>query len=122
MCSATWDPFGGISTAAGAPRRLRLDAAEQALEAVMEAVSDPSRHSHHHALGPVPRVEVGGERLAGRALDRVLRPEDVPPERLIAVEEPVVHAADVARRRVEVDVHLLEDHALLLLDLGRVEA
>ena len=38
------------------------------------------------------------------------------------VEQPVVDVPDVALRRVEVDVHLLEDHALLLLDLGLVEA
>ena len=49
-------------------------------------------------------------------------PEDVPSERLVGEEQPVVDAADVALRIVEVDVHLLEDHALLLLDLGRVEA
>ena len=62
------------------------------------------------------------ERLARRGLDRLPRAEDVPAERLVGVEQPVVDVPDVALRRVEVDVHLLEDHALLLLDLGLVEA
>ena len=88
----------------------------------VEAVADPAGDPDHHALGPVPGVEVGGERLARGALDRLLRAEDVPAERLVGVEKAVVDVADVALRRVEVDVHLLEDHALLLLDLGRVEA
>ena len=67
-----------------------------------------------HPFRPVPRVEVRHEGLARRALDRLPRPEDVPAERLIRVQEPVVDVSDVALRRVEVDVHLLEDHALLL--------
>ena len=73
-------------------------------------------------LGAVPGVEVRRERVAGRRLDRLLRAEDVPAEGLVGVEQTVVDVPDVALRRVEVDVHLLEDHALLLLDLGAVEA
>jgi hypothetical protein len=41
---------------------------------------------------------------------------------LVGVQEAVVDVRDVALRGVEVDVHLLEDHALLLLDLLLVEA
>ena len=56
-----------------------------------------------------------------RLLDRLSRPEDVPSERLVGVEQPVVDVADVALRRVEVHVHFLEDHTLFLRDLGLVE-
>ena len=55
------------------------------------------------------------------ALDRLARAEDVPAERLVAEEQLVVDGPDVPLRRVEVDVHLLEDHALLLVDLLGVE-
>jgi len=41
---------------------------------------------------------------------------------MIAVEERVVDSADEVARRVEVHVHLLDDHALLAIDLLRVEA
>ena len=83
----------------------------------MEVVADPSADSDDDALGPVPGVEVRRERLPRRALDRLLRAEDVPAERLVGEQELVVDAPDVALRRIEVDVHLLEDDALLLLDL-----
>ncbi len=75
-----------------------------------------------HALRAVPGVEVRCERLARGVLNRLAGADDVPAERLIRVQEPVVDVADVALRRVEVDVHLLEDHALLLRDLRLVEA
>ena len=70
----------------------------------------------------VPAVEVREERLARRALDRLLAAEDVPAERVVAVHEVVEHAGDVVARRVEVHVHLLDDHALLAVDLLGVEA
>jgi hypothetical protein len=41
--------------------------------------------------------------------------------RPIAVEERVVDPADVVARGVEVHVHLLDDHALLAVDLLRRE-
>ena len=40
---------------------------------------------------------------------------------MIAVEERVVDSADEVARRVEVHVHLLDDHALLALDLVGIE-
>ena len=103
-------------------RRPWLDAAEELLEPFREAVAHAPADADHHALGPVPGIEVGEERLARRPLDRRPRAEDVPAERLVGVQQPVVHVPDVALRGVEVDVHLLEDHALLLLDLRVVEA
>ena len=57
----------------------------------------------------------------GRA-DGLLGADDVAAERVVAVEELVVDAADEVARRVEVHVHLLDDHALLALDLLGVEA
>ena len=65
--------------------------------------------------------EVRGERLACRPFDSLACPDDVPAERLIRVQEPVVDISDVALRRVEVHV-ISEDHALLLRDLRLVEA
>ena len=56
-----------------------------------------------------------------RVAHRLLAADDVPPERLVAVEELLVHAADVVARRVEVHVHLLDDHALLAVDFLCVE-
>ena len=113
---------GGSCDLRGLAGRAGLDTAEELLEPLVEIVADPATDADDHALRAVPRVEVGDERVARRALDRLPGAEDVPPERLVGVEQPVVDVPDVALRRVEVDVHLLEDHALLLLDLGFVEA
>ena len=57
-----------------------------------------------------------------RAAHRLLAADDVPAERLVAVEKLFVDAADEVARRVEVHVHLLDDHALLAVDLLGVEA
>ena len=111
----------GARPSEASPGRSRLDAAEQLLEPLRQPVADPAADPDDHPLGPVPGVEVRGERLARRALDRLARSEDVPAEGLVGVEQPVVDVADVALRRVEIDVHLLEDHALLLRDLRLVE-
>ena len=105
----------------GRARLPRLQVTEQLLEPVAEAVADPSSDPDHDPLREVPGVEVVRERLARRALDGLARAEDVPAQRLVGEEQPVVDVADVSLRRVQVDVHLLEDHALFLLDLGRVE-
>ena len=72
--------------------------------------------------GPVPAVEVAEERLAGRGPNRLLGADDVPPEGLVAVDVALPDVADVAPRRVGVHVHLLDDDALLALDLVGVEA
>ena len=112
---------GGSSDLRRDSRRAWLDPAEQLLEPLGQSVAHAAADADDHPFRPVPRVEVRGEGLSRRALDRLPRPEDVPAERLIRVQEPVVDVSDVALRRVEVDVHLLEDHALLLRDLGLVE-
>ena len=109
-------------------RRLRLagldarQVAEQLLRALEQAVADAAADAEHHALRVIPPVEVRHERLARRAAHRLLAADDVPAERLVAVEQLFVDAADEVARRVEVHVHLLDDHALLALDLLGVEA
>ena len=66
-----------------------------------------------------PRWFVNVSRVA--APDRLLGADDVAAERRVAVAEAVVHAREIARRRVDVHVHLFDDHALLALDLLGVE-
>ncbi len=100
----------------------RLDRAEELLEALDEVVADAAADADHDALGPVPAVDERGERLARGRTDGLLGADDVAAERVVAVEELVVDAADEVARRVEVHVHLLDDHALLALDLLGVEA
>ena len=121
MCTFTREPlpFGNRSGRAGLAR---LHVAEQLLEPLLQAVAEQAADADDHAVGRVPLVDVVGERLARRAADRLLAADDVPAERLVAEEERLVDAADVVARRVEVHVHLLEDHALLALDLLGVEA
>ena len=96
--------------------------AEQLLRALEQPVADQARDAEHHARRLVPAVEVAHERVARRALDRLLAADDVATERLVAPQELLVHAADEVARRVVVHVHLLDDHALLALDLLRREA
>ena len=59
-------------------------------------------------------------RVAARTVSS--RADHVPAERLVAVEMTLPDVADVAPRRVGVHVHLLDDHALLAVDLVGVEA
>ena len=104
------------------PRRgAGLDVAEQVFEPLHEAVAEPPADADDHAFGAVPAVDVLGEGLARRAADGLLAADDVPAERLVVVEEALVDAADEVAGRVEVHVHLLDDDALLPLDLVRVE-
>ena len=86
-----------------------------------QILADHAADADDHAVGRVPLFDVVDERVAVRAADRVLRAERLPAERVVAEHEPLVHRADVVARRVEVHVHLLEDHALLALDLLGVE-
>ena len=88
----------------------------------MQPVAELPADADDHPLRPVPAARVVEERLARRAADGLLAADDVPAERLVAVEERLVDAADEVARRVEVHVHLLDDHALLALDLLGVEA
>ena len=98
------------------------DRAEELLEPLVEAVAELPADAHHQTLGPVPAVDVREERVARRAAHGVLGADDVPAERLVAVQVPLPDVADVAARGVGVHVHLLDDHALLALDLVGIEA
>ncbi len=98
-----------------------LEVAEQALDLGLQVAVDLPGDSNHHPLGLVPLVDVAEERVPGRGSDGLLATDDVPAQRLVAVEKLVVDAADVVARSVEVHVHLLDDHALLAVDLLRVE-
>src|SRR5262245_54493492 len=94
---------------------------KQLLDALVEAVSDLAADTDHHPRRLVPVVEIRRERVTRRVPDRLPAPDDVPTERLVAVEQLLVQAADEIARRVEVHVHLLDDDALLALDLLRIE-
>src|SRR5215218_277220 len=72
-------------------------------------------------LPAIPTLDVLEEGLARRTTDRLLPPDDVPPEGRVPVDELVEDAGDIVARRIEVHVHLLDDHALLALDLVGVE-
>ena len=122
MCRRTGDASAGISHVGRLAGRPCFDSAEELFELLRQPFADSSADPDDHALGPVPRVEVPEKRLARRRLDGLARSDDVPAQGLIGVQEPVVDVSDVALRRVEVHVHLLEDHALLLRDLVLVEA
>ena len=106
----------------GRARLPGLDRAEQLLELLDDVVADLAAEPDDGALRVVPAVEVAEERVARRRADGVLRADDVPAERLVAVQVALPDVADVAPRRVGVHVHLLDDHALLALDLVGVEA
>ena len=114
-------PFSGSSTGLGLTGLDALHVAEQRLERREQVAFDLAADADDHPLRVVPAAEVVEERLARRAAHRLLRADDVPAERLVAVEELVVEAADEVARRVEVHVHLLDDHALLAVDLLRLE-
>ena len=100
---------------------LRREIAEQALHRLERVALEPAAEADDHPLRLVPAVDVAEERLARRGAHRLLLADDVPAERLVAVEELVVDAADEVARRVVVHVHLLDDHALLALDLLALE-
>jgi hypothetical protein len=100
---------------------LRLEVAEQALDRLERVPVEPAAEGDDHPLRLVPAVDVAEERVAIRRAHRLLLADDVPAERLVAVEELVVDAADEVARRVVVHVHLLDDHALLALDLLGLE-
>ena len=87
----------------------------------MQPFAEIAGHPRDHARRAVPAVEVAEEGLALGRANRLLAADDVPAERLVAVEELVVDAVDVVSRRVVVHVHLFDDDALLALDLLGVE-
>ena len=98
-----------------------LEVAEQALDRAEVIAVELARDADDHPFRLVPAAGVVEERLALCPADRLLAADDVPAERLVAVEELLVDAADEVARRVEVHVHLLDDHALLAVDLLRLE-
>src|SRR5207237_8781003 len=100
---------------------LRLEVAEEPFDRAEVAVVQLAGDADDHPLGLVPAADVVEERLARRAADRLLAADDVPAEGLVAVEQALVEATDEVTRRVVVHVHLLDDHALLALDLGALE-
>jgi hypothetical protein len=114
-------PFAVEPGRSRCPRLRCLEIAQEPLDVCLEPVVELARDSDDHALRVVPLVDVAEERLARGAANGLLAPDDVPADRLVAVEERVVDAADVVPRRVEVHVHLLDDHALLAVDLLGVE-
>ncbi len=122
MWTRTALPFSGRTTAAAVPVSADDDRAEQLLEPLVEVVAELPADTDDETLGPVPAVDVGEERVARGAAHGVLGADDVPAERLVAVQMALPDVADVAARRVGVHVHLLDDHALLALDLVGVEA
>ena len=99
----------------------RRGAPNWALDLVDEAVVDGAGRRRRPAPRRVPRVEVVEERLALGRADRLLGADDVPAQRLVAEQQVVVDAVHVVARRVDVHVQLLDDHALLALDLLGVE-
>ena len=99
-----------------------LEVAEQLLDPLGETVADPAADADDHARRLVPVAEVVHERVARRGLHGLLAADDVPAERMVgAVDELLVHAVDEVPRRVEVHVHLLDDHALLAVNFPGVE-
>ena len=122
VCTFTGEPFAGITTGSGVP--VSRGSIEPSSSSSRSVSPSPMRAAEpdDHALGPVPAVDERRERLAGRGADGLLRADDVAAERLVAVEEVLVDAADEVARRVEVHVHLLDDHALLAVDLLGVES
>ena len=122
-CTRTCGPSPAFVQRGRLERRaaVRGHLAEHALEGRDQVVADHAADADHHPVRRVPAVDVVEERVAVRALDRVLRAERLPAERVVAEHQRLVDRADVVARRVEVHVHLLEDHALLALDLLGVE-
>ncbi len=95
--------------------------AEQLLDRPARRLGDGAAEADHGAGRHVPAVEMSHERLARGRAHGLGRADDVAAERCVAVAEPVVDTGQVAGRRVEVHVHLLDDHSLLALDLRGIE-
>ena len=75
-----------------------LQVAEQLLELSVQTVADPAADADATMRSrPVPVLDVVGERLPRRGADGLLAADDVPAERLVAVEERLVDAADETR-------------------------
>src|SRR5579875_3084617 len=98
--------------------RIAVDAeADVRLVGLLAEDPDPAGDTDDHPRGLVPAAEIAHERVAGRGAHGLLAADDVPAQRLVSPQKLLVDAADEVARRVEVHVHLLDDHALLALDL-----
>src|SRR5215207_10015272 len=102
-------------------RRAVLNVSKQFLESGNEALAEISRHSSHHPWRAVPMLQVVDESLALGGAHGLLAPDDVPAERRVVVEQLVIDAVHEVARSVVVHVHLLDDDALLPLDLLWIE-
>ena len=122
VCTLTAGPLPASADRLGQPRLGRLERAEKLFEFFRQTVADLAADPDHGPLGPVPAVDERREGLPARRADGFLRADDVAAERLVAVEEVFVDASDEVARRVEVHVHLLDDDALLAVDLLGVES
>src|SRR5439155_15099069 len=81
----------------GRRRRARVrrgQVAEERRDLLDRVLADVPAETDDHPFRLVPAVEVAEERLACRPADRLLPPDDVPAEGLVAVEELLVHPAD----------------------------
>ena len=122
VCTLTAGPFAGSTTGSGSPVSAgSIEPSSSSSRSVSPSPILPPI-ADHGPLGPVPAVDERREGLAGRGADGLLGADDVAAERLVAVEQVLVDAADEVARRVEVHVHLLDDDALLAVDLLGVEA
>src|SRR5512132_314549 len=99
----------------------RLDLGEELLELISHALREIAGNANDHARSAVPLPDVLLKSVARRRPDGLLAADDVPAERRVTPEELVIDTRDVVPRRVEVHVHLLDDDALLALDLLRIE-
>ena len=122
MCTFTAGAVARQHHRLGQPCLGRLEGAEKLFEFFRQTVADLAADPDHGPLGPVPAVDERRERLPARRADGFLRADDVAAERLVAVEEVFVDASDEVARSVEVHVHLLDDDALLAVDLLGVES
>ena len=76
-----------FTTAGSGPRRRRVELRRELLDPLEQRVVDLAADADDEAARPVPAVEVIQERLARGAAHRLLAADDVPAERLVAVDE-----------------------------------
>ena len=122
VCSLTRVLLASICwRSGGAVGRGAVQVAHQFLDLAEKVAFEVSAEPHHDAVRPVPLAEVVEERLTIGGADRFLAAEHHPAERLVSEQLLFVDVVDEIARRVEVHVHLLDDHALLALDLLGLE-
>src|SRR5262245_13812662 len=70
----------------GSARLGRLEVAKEPLDVGRQVVPELPRDADDHALRVIPPVEVAEERVPRGAANRLLASDDVPAERLVAVQ------------------------------------